>query len=73
MIMNANGILVVRPTLLVRFLWFCTGPVAVALRRPERPPAETQTVTYQQTQSPEGGTTVVQVSVVKGTVVPRRI
>jgi hypothetical protein len=55
-------------------LWFCTGLVMLALgapKRPERPPAETQTVTYQQTQNPEGGTTVVQVDVVKGTAVPK--
>jgi hypothetical protein len=55
-------------------LWFCTGIAMLALgapQRPERPPTETQTVTYQQTENPEGGTTVVQVNVVKGTVVPK--
>jgi hypothetical protein len=71
MIMNANGILVVRPTLLVRFCGSVQDMLAVGPRRPERPPAETQTVTYQQTQNPEGGTTVDRVSVVKGTVVPK--
>jgi hypothetical protein len=55
-------------------LWFCTGIAMLALgapQRPERPPTETQTVTYQQTENPQGGTTVVQVNVVKGTVVPK--
>jgi hypothetical protein len=55
-------------------LWFCTGLAMLALgapQRPERPPAETQTVTYQQTENPEGGTTVVEVNVVKGTAVPK--
>jgi hypothetical protein len=55
-------------------LWFCTGLAMLALgapQRPERPPTETQTVTYQQTENPEGGTTVEQVNVVKGTAVPK--
>jgi hypothetical protein len=54
-------------------LWFATG-IAMMLNgvptRPERPPPETQTVTYQQTQLAEGGSTVAKVGVVKGTAVP---
>lgn len=55
-------------------MWFCTGLAMLALgppQRPERPPAETQTVTYQKTENPEGGATVVEVNVVKGTAVPK--
>jgi hypothetical protein len=55
-------------------LWFCTGLAMLGLgapQRPERPPPETQTVTYQQTENPEGGTTVSTVNVVKGTAVPK--
>lgn len=54
-------------------LWFLTGLVMLKLGAPERPPpepAETQTVTYQQTQNPDGGTTVAEVNVIKGTAVP---
>jgi hypothetical protein len=55
-------------------LWFCAGHAMMWLgapQRPERPPVETQTVTYQKTENPEGGTTVVEVNVVKGTAVPK--
>jgi hypothetical protein len=40
-------------------------------QRREWPPAETQTVAYQKAKHPEGGTTVVEVNVVKGTAVPK--
>jgi hypothetical protein len=54
-------------------LWFLTG-VAMLLvgapKRPVRPPPETQTVTYHRTENPDGGTTVAEVGVVKGTYVP---
>jgi hypothetical protein len=55
-------------------LWFLTGLVMLKIgapKRPEIPPAETQAVTYQQTMNPDGGTTVAEVAVVKGTAVPK--
>lgn len=53
--------------------WFLTGLAMIyngAPKRPERAPAEMQTVTYQRTELPEGGSTVAEVNVVKGTYVP---
>jgi hypothetical protein len=54
-------------------LWFLTGVIMLrngAPKRPERPPPETQTVTYQKTELPDGGSAVAEVGVVKGTYVP---
>ena len=54
-------------------LWFLTGVAMLrngAPKRPERPPPETQQVTYQRTELPEGGSTVAEVGVIKGTHVP---
>ncbi|GKY97396.1 hypothetical protein MPSEU_000698100 [Mayamaea pseudoterrestris] len=54
-------------------LWFLTGVVMLrngAPKRPARPPPETQTVTYERTELPDGNSTVAEVGVVKGTAVP---
>jgi len=54
-------------------LWFLTGVSMVIIGapvRPERPPPETQQVTYQKTTNPDGTTTVAEVGVVKGTSIP---
>lgn len=51
--------------------WFLTGISMLALgapKHPERPPAETQTVTYERTVDENGAEMVVQTKVVKGTV-----
>ena len=55
-------------------LFFLTGVTMLILGapvRPPRPPPETQTVTYQRTELPDGGHTVTEVKVVKGTAVPQ--
>ena len=55
-------------------LWFVTGVYMMIIGPPaieELPPAETQEVTYQQTQNPDGTTTTAEVAVVKGTAVPK--
>lgn len=54
-------------------LWFCTGVSMIIVGVPvkeARPPPETQEVTYERTQNPDGTSTVAQVAVVKGTAVP---
>ena len=52
-------------------LWFVAGALMLSVipnaTRPERPPPETQTVTYTQTMNPDGTTTVTETNVVKGT------
>jgi len=55
-------------------LFFLTGVTMLILGvpvRPPRPPPETQTVTYQRTELPDGGHTVTEVNVVKGVAVPQ--
>lgn len=54
--------------------WFLTGLAMLAVgvpERPERPPTETQAVTYEKTTNPDGTTTINEVNVVKGTYVPQ--
>jgi hypothetical protein len=72
MIMNANGILVVYNVVSFGSCGSGTCHVGGAPRRPERPPAETQTVTYQQTQIPKV-VQRLQVSAVKEPSFQRRI
>lgn len=54
--------------------WFLAGVLMIGVIpspvRPERPPAETQTVTYSQGKQPDGTTVVAETNVVKGTYVP---
>jgi hypothetical protein len=53
--------------------WFLTGASMILIgapKVPERSPPESQTVTYQSTANADGGTTVAEVGVVKGTYVP---
>jgi hypothetical protein len=53
-------------------LWFVAGLAMLAVgapRRPERPPPETQQVTYQHTENLDGTATVAETAVVKGTAI----
>jgi hypothetical protein len=56
-------------------LWFLTGVAMIILGAPKeepRPPPETQEVTYQRTENPDGSHTVNEVNVIKGTALPQQ-